>query len=111
MLKNKHFAPTLRYCRYRPEAIMRHVLDMVDRGEVSLPVAKLCAESITGSQRQTLEDWLLEHGYPTANIPDLAACIRDQYKKMSGIYFRESLEQDLGLTEWEALQVFNLVRP
>ena len=44
-LNNKHFMPLLRY-RYRPEAIMRHILDMVDRGEVSLPIAKLCAESI-----------------------------------------------------------------
>lgn len=36
--------------RYRPEQVMRHILEQVDAGNVSLPIAKDCAESIATAQ-------------------------------------------------------------
>lgn len=49
--------------RYRAGAVMRHVLDLVDRGELPLPVARQCAESIATAQllgwRKTLVVWEL----------------------------------------------------
>jgi len=45
-IENKHFMPLLRYHRYRSEKITRHILDMLDRGEITLTVAKASVESI-----------------------------------------------------------------
>lgn len=45
--------------RYRPGNILRHILDMVDRGEVSLPVAKACAVDLA-FKKTALVKWTPE---------------------------------------------------